>query len=894
MFFLLQFSFLRFCLDEELKNKTNIFKKELEEGKTLDDLLPEAFAVVREASKRVLGMRHFDVQLIGGIILHQGRIAEMKTGEGKTLVATLPVYLNALTGKGVHVVTVNDYLAKRDSEWMGKLYKFLGLSVGLVIAGMNPKEKQEAYACDITYGTNNEFGFDYLRDNMVIYKNQLVQRGLNYAIVDEIDSILIDEARTPLIISGRANQSSDLYKKANDFVKRLTPKVIVEEDVKDEAQAEDNEKYDYIVDLKAKSASLTQKGIKKAEEEFHLENFNDIENSTLVHHVNQALRAHGVMKRDIDYIVKDGEVLIVDEFTGRIMYGRRYNNGLHQAIEAKEGVKIADESKTLATITFQNYFRMYDKLSGMTGTAMTEEAEFEEIYNLDVIEIPTNKPMIRDDQNDVIYKNENAKFNAIVESIKASHEKGQPVLVGTVSIEKSEKLSRILKKEGIKHEVLNAKFHEKEAEIVAQAGKFGAVTIATNMAGRGTDIMLGGNSEYLAKQEMKKNKVPENLIEESNTYYETDDQDILRAREEFKKLEKKYDEEIKEEKEKVIAAGGLKIIGTERHESRRIDNQLRGRSGRQGDPGESKFYIGLDDDLMKIFGGDMITKVYNTMGMDENVPIENKLISNAVESAQKKVEGRNFSIRKNVLKYDDVMNAQREIIYEQRREVLDGENLKDNILNMIKSLSEEVVLTYFAGEEEANVEALDMDIQNTFGIEMSDFIKEHAKDSKAIIEKLQQAALDKYTAKEEDIGSEDLRELERVVMLKVVDQKWMDHIDAMDELKDGIGLRAYGQQDPVVKYRIEGMDMFEEMVLDIKHDVVKILMNLRKQEEVKREEAAKITGAALQAINSLDNGEQIKSEVNRTVVNEGPKVGRNDLCPCGSGKKYKNCCGKNA
>ena len=838
-------------------------------------------------------MRHFDVQLIGGIILHQGRIAEMKTGEGKTLVATLPVYLNALTGKGVHVVTVNDYLAKRDSEWMGKLYKFLGLSVGLVIAGMNPKEKQEAYACDITYGTNNEFGFDYLRDNMVIYKNQLVQRGLNYAIVDEIDSILIDEARTPLIISGRANQSSDLYKKANDFVKRLTPKVIVEEDVKDEAQAEDNEKYDYIVDLKAKSASLTQKGIKKAEEEFHLENFNDIENSTLVHHVNQALRAHGVMKRDIDYIVKDGEVLIVDEFTGRIMYGRRYNNGLHQAIEAKEGVKIADESKTLATITFQNYFRMYDKLSGMTGTAMTEEAEFEEIYNLDVIEIPTNKPMIRDDQNDVIYKNENAKFNAIVESIKASHEKGQPVLVGTVSIEKSEKLSRILKKEGIKHEVLNAKFHEKEAEIVAQAGKFGAVTIATNMAGRGTDIMLGGNSEYLAKQEMKKNKVPENLIEESNTYYETDDQDILRAREEFKKLEKKYDEEIKEEKEKVIAAGGLKIIGTERHESRRIDNQLRGRSGRQGDPGESKFYIGLDDDLMKIFGGDMITKVYNTMGMDENVPIENKLISNAVESAQKKVEGRNFSIRKNVLKYDDVMNAQREIIYEQRREVLDGENLKDNILNMIKSLSEEVVLTYFAGEEEANVEALDMDIQNTFGIEMSDFIKEHAKDSKAIIEKLQQAALDKYTAKEEDIGSEDLRELERVVMLKVVDQKWMDHIDAMDELKDGIGLRAYGQQDPVVKYRIEGMDMFEEMVLDIKHDVVKILMNLRKQEEVKREEAAKITGAALQAINSLDNGEQIKSEVNRTVVNEGPKVGRNDLCPCGSGKKYKNCCGKN-
>ena len=880
--------------DEELKNKTDKLKNELKEGKTLDDILPEAFAVVREASKRVLGMRHFDVQLIGGIILHQGRIAEMKTGEGKTLVATLPVYLNALTGKGVHVITVNDYLAKRDSEWMGKLYKFLGLSVGLAIAGMNPKEKQEAYACDITYGTNNEFGFDYLRDNMVIYENQLVQRGLNYAIVDEIDSILIDEARTPLIISGRANQSSDLYKKANDFVKRLKPKVIVEEDVKDEEQAEDNEKYDYIVDLKAKSASLTQKGIKKAEDEFRLENFNDIENSTLVHHVNQALRAHGVMKRDIDYIVKDGEVLIVDEFTGRIMYGRRYNNGLHQAIEAKEGVKIADESKTLATITFQNYFRMYDKLSGMTGTAMTEEAEFEEIYNLDVISIPTNKPMIRNDQNDVIYKNENAKFNAIVQSIKESHEKGQPVLVGTVSIEKSEKLSRILKREGIKHEVLNAKFHEKEAEIVAQAGKFGAVTIATNMAGRGTDIMLGGNSEYLAKQEMKKNKIPENLIEEANTYYETDDQEILNARETFKKLEKKFDEEIKEEKEKVIAAGGLKIIGTERHESRRVDNQLRGRSGRQGDPGESKFYIGLDDDLMKIFGGDMITKVYNTIGMDESIPIENKMISNAVESAQKKVEGRNFSIRKNVLKYDDVMNAQREIIYNQRRQVLDGENLKDNILNMINSLAEEVVLTYFAGDEDISVEALNTDIRNTFGIEMVDFIKENSKDSNAIVAKLQELAISKYDEKEKDIGSDELRELERVVMLKVVDQKWMDHIDAMDELKDGIGLRAYGQQDPVVKYRIEGMDMFEEMVLDIKHDVVKILMNLRKQEEVKREEAAKITGAALQALNSLDNGQQMKSEINRTVVNQGPKVGRNDPCPCGSGKKYKNCCGKNA
>ena len=880
--------------DEELKNKTNVFKKQLEEGKTLDDILPEAFAVVREASKRVLGMRHFDVQLIGGIILHQGRIAEMRTGEGKTLVATLPVYLNALTGKGVHVITVNDYLAKRDSEWMGKLYKFLGLTVGLVIAGMESKEKQQAYACDITYGTNNEYGFDYLRDNMVIYKNQLVQRGLNYAIVDEIDSILIDEARTPLIISGRANQSSDMYKKANDFVRRLQAKIIVEEDIKNQEQADDNENYDYIVDLKAKSASLTQKGIKKAEAEFRLENFNDIENSTLVHHVNQALRAHGIMKRDIDYIVKDGEVLIVDEFTGRIMYGRRYNNGLHQAIEAKESVKIADESKTLATITFQNYFRMYDKLSGMTGTAMTEKSEFEEIYNLDVITIPTNKPAIRQDQNDVIYKNENAKFNAIVRSVKESYEKGQPVLVGTVSIEKSEKLSRILKREGIKHEVLNAKFHEKEAEIIAQAGKFGAVTIATNMAGRGTDIMLGGNSEYLAKQEMKRNKVPDELIEQANTFYETDNQEILNAREQFNKLEKKFDEEIKEEKEKVIAAGGLKIIGTERHESRRIDNQLRGRSGRQGDPGESKFYIGLDDDLMKIFGGDMVTKVYNTMGLDENTPIENTMISNAVESAQKKVEGRNFSIRKNVLKYDDVMNAQREIIYKQRRQVLDGENINESILNMIKSLAEEVILTYFAGEDEVNVQALSTDIRNTFGIEMTDWLKENSKNANQVVAELQELVLAKYAEKENEIGSDELRELERVVMLKVVDQKWMDHIDAMDELKNGIGLRAYGQQDPVVKYRLEGMEMFEEMVFSIKHDVVKMLMNLRKQEEVKREETAKITGAALQALQSLDNDQkQVKSTINRTVVNQGPQVGRNDACTCGSGKKYKQCCGRN-
>ncbi len=881
--------------DSELRGKTEYFKKQLADGKTLDDILPEAYAVVREASKRVLGMRHFDVQLIGGIVLHQGRIAEMKTGEGKTLVATLPVYLNALEGKGVHVITVNDYLAKRDSEWMGKLYKFLGLSVGLVIAGMEPKEKQEAYNADVTYGTNNEFGFDYLRDNMVIYKDQLVQRGLHYAIVDEIDSILIDEARTPLIISGRANQSSDLYKKADNFVRRLTPKVIVEEDVKNYEQAEDNEKYDYIVDLKAKSASLTQKGIKKAEEAFGLENFNDLENSTLVHHVNQALRAHGVMKKDIDYIVKDGEVLIVDEFTGRIMYGRRYNNGLHQAIEAKEHVKIADESKTLATITFQNYFRMYEKLSGMTGTAMTEEAEFEEIYNLDVVEIPTNKPMIRKDENDVIYKNENAKFRAIVKSIKESHEKGQPVLVGTVSIEKSEKLSKLLKQEGIKHEVLNAKYHEKEAEIVAQAGKFGAVTIATNMAGRGTDIILGGNSEFLAKEEMRRKKIPHELIEEANTYYETDDQEILGARKEFKNLVDKYEEQIEEEKEKVIDAGGLKIIGTERHESRRIDNQLRGRSGRQGDIGESKFYIALDDDLMKIFGGDTITKVYNSLGADENMPIDSRIISRAVENAQKKVEGRNFTIRKNVLKYDDVMNAQREIIYAQRREVLNGENIHDNIIEMINSVAEATVHMYVEPENnEVNVEALNQDILNTYGIDMLAYIKEHVSEPEKISEELIKQANAKYVEKETEIGSEEMRELERVVMLKVVDEKWMNHIDSMDELKNGIGLRAYGQQDPVVKYRIEGMDMFEEMISDIKVDVTKILMNIRQQGEAKRQETVKITGAALEAIHSVDGGAKIGTDVDRTVRNDGPKVGRNDPCPCGSGKKYKNCCGRNA
>ena len=881
--------------DEELKNKTTEFKAQLKEGKTLDDILPEAFAVVREASKRVLGMRHFDVQLIGGIILHQGRIAEMKTGEGKTLVATLPAYLNALTGEGVHVITVNDYLAKRDSEWMGKVYRFLGLSVGLIINGMNPKEKQEAYSCDITYGTNNEFGFDYLRDNMVIYKNQLVQRKLAYAIVDEIDSILIDEARTPLIISGRASESSNLYKKADSFVRKLTPKIIVEEDVKDYEQAEDNEKYDYIVDLKAKSATLTGKGIKKAEQEFGLANFNDLDNSELVHNVNQALRAYGIMKKDVDYIVKDGEVLIVDEFTGRIMYGRRYNNGLHQAIEAKERVKIADESKTLATITFQNYFRMYGKLSGMTGTAMTEENEFQEIYKLDVIEIPTNKPMIRKDNPDIVYKNEDAKFRAVIKDIKASHEKGQPVLVGTVSISKSEKLSKLLDKEGIPHVVLNAKYHEKEAEIVAQAGKFGAVTIATNMAGRGTDIMLGGNSEYLAKQEMKKLNYSQEQIEQATAFNETDDKDVLSAREKFRELEKKYDEQIKEEKEKVTEAGGLKIIGTERHESRRIDNQLRGRSGRQGDPGESRFYIGLDDDLMKIFGGNAISKVYNTLGADEDMPIESRIISKSVEAAQKKVEDRNFSIRKHVLQYDDVMNTQREIIYKQRREVLDGENLKESILKMMDSSVENLVAVYTADIENVNKEAFIQDIKMSFDIDEVESLNKETINPEDIINELKEKIHSMYEAKEKEFGDEDSRELERVVMLKVVDQKWMDHIDNMDELKNGIGLRAYGQKDPVVQYRIEGFDMFDEMINDIKDEVTKILLHIQKKEGVTRKETAQITNASLEdtAINLVDGSlSEKEGGMNKTVVNKEPKVGRNDPCPCGSGKKYKNCCGK--
>ena len=889
--------------DKELVAKTDYFKAELANGKTLDDILPEAYAVVREASKRVLGMRHFDVQLIGGIILHQGRISEMRTGEGKTLVATLPVYLNALTGKGVHVVTVNEYLAKRDSEWMGKIYKFLGLSVGLIYGRMPQEEKRAAYKADITYGTNNEFGFDYLRDNMVIRKEDMAQRELNYAIVDEIDSILIDEARTPLIISGRANKSSDLYKKANDFVRKLTPKVIIEEDIKNQEQVEDNEKYDYIVDLKAKSSTLTQKGIEKAERHFNLENLNDIENTDLVHNINQSLKAHGIMKRDIDYIVKDGEVLIVDEFTGRIMYGRRYNDGLHQAIEAKENVKIADESRTLATITFQNYFRMYNKLAGMTGTAMTEESEFREIYNLDVIEIPTNKPIARIDQNDIIYKNEAGKFRAVINDIKESNKIGQPVLVGTVSIENSEKISELLKREGIQHEVLNAKNHEKEASIIAQAGKYGAVTIATNMAGRGTDIMLGGNSEYLAKQEMRKEQYEERLIEQATAFNETDDKDILEARAKFKSLVDKFNNEIKEEKEKVIEAGGLKIIGTERHESRRIDNQLRGRSGRQGDPGETRFYLSLDDDLLKIFGGDMITRIFDRGNVPEDLPIEFGLISKTIETAQSKVEGRNFSIRKHILSYDDVMNIQRDIIYSERRKVLDGEDIRDNITNMIESACEMVVDTYAQEIESGklNKDALFNEIKANLNIHEVEELKKDKINSSKLLDELKTKALAIYESKEKEYKDE-IREVERVVLLKVVDSKWMEHIDNMDELKNGIGLRAYGQKNPVEQYRFEGGDMFDEMVAQIKLEVAKIMLHIVKSEKtVQRQSSANITNASLDSsVMSAMNveGESTTPKTNQTekaqpIVNDGPKVGRNDPCPCGSGKKYKQCCGKN-
>ena len=870
--------------DAELKAMTPKFKERLAAGETLDDILPEAFAVCREASWRVLGMKHFPVQIIGGIILHQGRIAEMKTGEGKTLVATLPAYLNALSGKGVHIVTVNDYLARRDSEWMGKLYRFLGLEVGLIVHGLDNKQRRDAYAADITYGTNNEMGFDYLRDNMVPYKEGKVQRGHYYAVVDEVDSILIDEARTPLIISGRGDQSTDLYRLANEFAKKLKMVKVTEIDTKKDVESEVDG--DYIVDEKAKTATLTRSGVAKAEQAFGIENLMDAENMTLQHHINQAIKAIGVMHRDIDYVVKDGQVLIVDEFTGRIMLGRRYNEGLHQAIEAKEGVKVEHESKTLATITFQNYFRLYDKLAGMTGTAMTESEEFGEIYKLDVVEIPTNKPMIRKDNNDVVYKTEKAKFNAVIDQIEQCHKKGQPVLVGTISIEKSEVLSAMLKRKGIKHEVLNAKYHEKEAEIIAQAGKFGSVTIATNMAGRGTDIMLGGNSEFLAKAEMRRMGIPEELIVEATGFADTDNQEILDARKTFADLEKKYKDEIGEEADKVREAGGLFIIGTERHESRRIDNQLRGRAGRQGDPGESKFFLSLEDDLLRLFGGERVTRIMDTITSEEDIPLEIKALTNIIESAQKKIESRNFAIRKNVLQYDDVMNRQRELIYDQRNKVLDGENLKDSILHMLDETVADAIDFYCPKAlpaEEWNLEGLrekfagwikcDYDLSNH-----ETFNRDEA--AKALTEEGHRA----YEAREEEMGEKIMRDLERKILLYNVDVKWMDHIDAMDELKRGIGLRAYGQHDPVVEYRSEGFDMFDEMTRSIREDTVKLILTVRvaSEEDVKREQAAKVTS---------ESGASDGSEKGRTV-RKGKKIGRNDPCPCGSGKKYKKCCGR--
>ena len=876
--------------DEELKSQTDKLKDRLEYGETLDDILPEAFATCREAADRVLGMRHFPVQIIGGIILHQGRIAEMRTGEGKTLVATLPAYLNALSGKGVHIVTVNDYLARRDSEWMGKVYRFLGLKVGLVVHGLDNNQRRAAYAADITYGTNNELGFDYLRDNMVIYKENKVQRPHNYAIVDEVDSILIDEARTPLIISGQGDKSTDLYEQADRFAKGLKITRIKEMDAKEEQDTVDG---DYIVDEKARTATLTAAGVRKAEQHFHVENLMDPDNVTLLHHINQAIKARGVMQRDVDYVVKDGQVLIVDEFTGRLMFGRRYNEGLHQAIEAKEGVKVERESKTLATITFQNYFRLYRKLSGMTGTAMTEETEFQQIYKLDVVEIPTNKPMIRTDLPDSVYKTESGKFHAVIRQIEECHARQQPVLVGTISIEKSEHLSGLLKKKGIPHEVLNAKYHEKEAEIIAQAGKSGAVTIATNMAGRGTDIMLGGNPEYLAKAEMRRMGFPEELIVESTSYGETDNEEIIGARATFQELNAKYKKEIEPEAEKVREAGGLFILGTERHESRRIDNQLRGRTGRQGDPGASRFYLSLEDDLMRLFGGDRINNLMEMLGIDEDTPIENKMLTNSIESAQRKVEERNFGIRRDVLQYDDVMNRQREIIYSQRDKVLDGESVRDSIVGMIKESIEENVKQY-TGSDESH-ETWNMDGLRDYyrGWLTTDddfhFTAQELEDTdrKTIVNELIDRAMKIYENKEAQYGSEVMREIERVILLKTVDRYWMDHIDNMDELRKGIHLRAYGQKDPVVMYRVEGFDMFDQMIAAIREDTSRLMLTvqIRTQEEPKREQVAKPTGTS--------GGSSDGSEQNRTVrKTASQKVGRNDPCPCGSGKKYKKCCGR--
>ncbi len=871
--------------NKTLQGETARFKELLANGKTLDDILPEAFAACREAADRVLGMRHFPVQVMGGIILHQGRIAEMKTGEGKTLVATLPAYLNALSGKGVHVVTVNEYLARRDSEWMGNLYRWMGLTVGLAISGMSPDEKRAAYAADITYGTNNEFGFDYLRDNMVVYKRNCVQRGWNYAIVDEVDSILIDEARTPLIISGAGEKSTDLYEKADRFAATLTPLRVKEMDAKDD---QEDIQADYIVDEKARTATITPQGARKAEQYFGIESLNDPENLTLAHHINQAIAARGVMQRDIDYVVKDGEVIIVDEFTGRLMIGRRYSNGLHQAIEAKEGVTVARENRTLATITFQNYFRMYDKLAGMTGTAMTEEQEFRDIYRLDVVELPTNKPLARVDLPDAVYKTQKGKYAAILDIIAECYSRRQPILVGTTSIEKSEMISKLLKARGIPHEVLNAKFHEKEAEIVAQAGKPGAVTISTNMAGRGTDIMLGGNAEYLAKDALRREGMEEDLIYEATAYGETQDETILAARRHFQELLQKYKAEIAPEAEKVRSVGGLYILGTERHESRRIDNQLRGRAGRQGDPGTTKFVISLEDDLMRLFGGERLQALMNSMGVDENMPIEAKLLSNSIQSAQARIEGMHFEMRKNVLKYDDVMNRQREIIYSQRRRVLDGESVSDSIRKMMQEYITASVQQYLVDEknhEEWNLDGLRdrfmgwITDENDLRYSLEE-LRGMSRDD--IAQTLLEKAEARYEAQRQLFG-ESFEEIERVVLLRNVDTLWMDHIDAMEELKRGIGLRGYAQQDPVVAYRLEGFEMFDQMIEGIKENTVKMLLTIRPrpQVEIKRE----------QTLKPLATGED--GTVKKIPMKaDKKKPGRNDPCPCGSGLKYKKCCGK--
>ena len=872
---------MRELTDEQLRAKTDEFRSRYRAGETLDELLPEAFAVCREAADRVLGMRPYRVQLIGGIVLHQGRIAEMKTGEGKTLVAVLPAYLNALSGEGVHIVTVNDYLAKRDAEWMGKVHRFLGLSVGLIVHDLEPAQRREAYAADITYGTNNELGFDYLRDNMALYQRDMVQRGHNFVIVDEVDSILIDEARTPLIISGKGEESTQLYELADRFVAGLRKKVFATTDEK--VELDDAADYDYYVEEKSRTASLTASGIAKAEKYFNVENLADVENTTIMHHIDIAMRARGVMKRDIDYVVKDGQVIIVDEFTGRLMYGRRYNEGLHQAIEAKEGVSVASESKTLATITFQNYFRMYRKLSGMTGTALTEEEEFSAIYGLDIVEIPTNKPVVRIDHHDLIYKTEAGKFRAVIEQIKQCHEKGQPVLVGTISIEKSEQLSKLLRREGVPHTVLNAKHHEKEAEIVAQAGKFGAVTISTNMAGRGTDIVLGGNAEYLALNDLRKRGTPDELLAEANSYAETEAPEILEIREEFKRLLAKYKSEIAEEADRVRTAGGLFIVGTERHESRRIDNQLRGRSGRQGDPGESRFYLSLQDDVMRLFGSERVMNLMESLGVDEDTPIDAKILSGAIENAQRTVESRNFQIRKNVLEYDDVMNTQRKVIYEQRRKVLDGEDLSATIEGMMKYVVDsEIENAYGSAEHLQESSQLDGVLTKFEGIYFAkgafrpdpSMTKEQAKQT--LLELLRE----NYSRREAEFGSEMMREIERIILLRVVDEYWMDNIDAMEELKQGIRLRAYGQTDPVVAYKREGFEMFDGMINAIREETVRrlFLVRLRPNEEVRRKQVATITDTAAP-----------EKAVRKQPVKK-IKIGANDPCPCGSGKKYKNCC----